>query len=58
MGDDLEAVELFANAKPGEKTLVAVKLLPTEHGDTTGAFPSAHTRRTKVASRAAFRNLN
>jgi alpha-mannosidase len=29
MGDDLEAVELFANAKPGEKILVAVKLLPT-----------------------------
>jgi alpha-mannosidase len=29
MGDDLEAVELFANAKPGEKTLVAVKLMPT-----------------------------
>src|ERR1700733_3229258 len=29
MGDDLEAVELFANAKPGEKTLVAVKLQPT-----------------------------
>lgn len=29
MGDDLEQVELFADAKPGEKVLVAVKLLPT-----------------------------
>ncbi len=29
LGDDLEGVELFHNAKPGEKVLVAVKLLPT-----------------------------
>ena len=29
LGDDLEQVELFHNAKPGEKVLVAVKLLPT-----------------------------
>lgn len=29
LGDDLEAVELFSDAKPGEKVLVAVKLLPT-----------------------------
>ncbi len=29
LGDDLEGVELFHNAKPGDKVLVAVKLLPT-----------------------------
>lgn len=29
LGEDLEAVELFANAKPGDKVLVAVKLLAT-----------------------------
>ena len=29
LGDDLEQIELFQNAKPGEKVLVAVKLLPT-----------------------------
>ncbi len=29
LGDDLEQVQLFHNAKPGEKILVAVKLLPT-----------------------------
>ncbi len=29
LGDDLEAVPLFTNAKPGDKVLVAVKLLPT-----------------------------
>ena len=29
MGDDLEQVQLFASAKPGDKVLVAVKLLPT-----------------------------
>ena len=29
LGDDLEQEELFHNAKPGEKVLVAVKLLPT-----------------------------
>ena len=29
LGDDLEGVELFHSAKPGEKVLVAVKLLPT-----------------------------
>ena len=29
LGDDLEQVELFSNAKPGEKVLVAVKLLQT-----------------------------
>lgn len=29
MGDDLEQVQLFHNAKPGERILVAVKLLPT-----------------------------
>lgn len=29
LGDDLEQVELFHNAKPGDKVLVAVKLLPT-----------------------------
>ncbi len=29
LGDDLEEVQLFANAKPGDKVLVAVKLLPT-----------------------------
>ena len=29
LGDDLEAIELFSNAKPGDKVLVAVKLLPT-----------------------------
>ena len=29
MGDDLEQVQLFASAKPGDRVLVAVKLLPT-----------------------------
>ncbi len=29
MGDDLEQVELFHDAKPGDKVLIAVKLLPT-----------------------------
>lgn len=29
LGDDLEQVQLFHNAKPGDKILVAVKLLPT-----------------------------
>lgn len=29
MGDDLEQVQLFSDAKPGDKMLVAVKLLPT-----------------------------
>ncbi len=29
MGDDLEQVQLFHDAKPGQKILVAVKLLPT-----------------------------
>ncbi|NYF78896.1 alpha-mannosidase [Granulicella arctica] len=29
LGDDLEQVQLFSDAKPGEKVLVAVKLLPT-----------------------------
>jgi alpha-mannosidase len=29
LGDDLEQVELFSDAKPGDKVLVAVKLLPT-----------------------------
>jgi alpha-mannosidase len=29
LGDDLEKVELFSDAKPGDKILVAVKLLPT-----------------------------
>ncbi len=29
LGDDLEEVDLFHNAKPGDKVLVAVKLLPT-----------------------------
>jgi alpha-mannosidase len=29
LGDDLEPIVLFDNAKPGEKILVAVKLLPT-----------------------------
>src|ERR1700739_1113108 len=29
MGDDLEPIVLFDNAKPGDKILVAVKLLPT-----------------------------
>ena len=29
MGDDLEQVQLFSDAKPGDKILVAVKLLPT-----------------------------
>lgn len=29
LGDDLEQVELFHDAKPGDKVLVAVKLLPT-----------------------------
>ncbi len=29
LGDDLEEVQLFHNAKPGDKVLVAVKLLPT-----------------------------
>jgi alpha-mannosidase len=29
LGEDLEQVQLFADAKPGEKILVAVKLLPT-----------------------------
>lgn len=29
LGDDLEQVELFHNTKPGDKVLVAVKLLPT-----------------------------
>ncbi len=29
MGDDLEPIVLFDDAKPGEKVLVAVKLLPT-----------------------------
>jgi len=29
LGDDLEAIPLFTNAKPGDKVLIAVKLLPT-----------------------------
>jgi len=29
LGDDLEPVQLFSDAKPGDKVLVAVKLLPT-----------------------------
>jgi alpha-mannosidase len=29
LGEDLEQVQLFSDAKPGEKMLVAVKLLPT-----------------------------
>ena len=29
LGDDLEQVQLFSDAKPGDKVLVAVKLLPT-----------------------------
>src|SRR5882757_4488358 len=29
LGDDLEPVQLFSNARPGDKVLVAVKLLPT-----------------------------
>ena len=29
LGDDLEEIPLFRNAKPGDKILVAVKLLPT-----------------------------
>ena len=29
LGDDLEAIDLFTDARPGEKVLVAVKLLPT-----------------------------
>ena len=29
MGDDLEQVQLFTDARPGDKVLVAVKLLPT-----------------------------
>ncbi len=29
LGDDLEQVQLFSGAKPGDKVLVAVKLLPT-----------------------------
>ncbi len=29
LGDDLEAIDLFTDAKPGEKVLIAVKLLPT-----------------------------
>ena len=29
LGDDLEEVQLFTDAKPGDKVLVAVKLLPT-----------------------------
>ena len=29
LGDDLEPIVLFDNAKPGDKVLVAVKLLPT-----------------------------
>ena len=29
MGDNLEQVQLFGDAKPGDKILVAVKLLPT-----------------------------
>ncbi len=29
LGEDLDAINLFANAKPGDKILIAVKLLPT-----------------------------
>ena len=29
LGDDLEAIDLFTDARPGDKVLIAVKLLPT-----------------------------
>ena len=64
LGDDLEAVELFANAKPGEKVLVAVKLLPTvddkrfDHVDLKITFaasrPNPEDLREELVSAAAL----
>ena len=64
MGDDLEGVELFANAKPGEKVLVAVKLLPTvddkrfDHVDLKITFapsrPNPEDLREQLVSAAAL----
>jgi alpha-mannosidase len=36
LGDDLEPIVLFDNAKPGEKVLIAIKLLHTEDDKTFG----------------------
>lgn len=36
LGDDLEPIVLFDNAKPGDKVLIAVKLLPTVAAKTFG----------------------
>ena len=64
MGDDLEGVELFANAKPGERVLVAVKLLPTvddkrfDHVDLKITFapsrPNPEDLREELVSAAAL----
>lgn len=64
LGDDLEAIELFSNAKPGDKVLVAVKLLPTvdekrfDHVDMNITFaaarPNPEDLRTELVSAAAL----
>ncbi len=64
LGDDLEAVELFAHAKPGDKVLVAVKLLPTvdvkrfDHVDMditfTTARPNPEDLREELVSAASL----
>ncbi len=64
MGDDLEGVELFSDAKPGEKVLVAVKLLPTvddkrfDHVDLKITFapsrPNPEDLREQLVSAAAL----
>ncbi|MGH9588227.1 MAG: alpha-mannosidase, partial [Acidobacteriaceae bacterium] len=63
MGDDLERIVLFDQAKPGEKVLVAVKLLPTVdkkrfngaemHIDFAPSRPNPDDERTEFIS-AAF----
>ncbi len=68
LGDDLEAVELFHNAKPGEKVLVAVKLLPTvdvKHFDSvemritfSPARPNPEDLRTELTSAAYLTSLD
>ncbi|WP_263382142.1 alpha-mannosidase [Granulicella arctica] len=48
LGDDLEQVQLFSDAKPGDKVLVAVKLLPTVDDKT---FDHVEMKVTFAASR-------
>ena len=64
LGDDLEAIQLFADAKPGDKVLVAVKLLPTvdekqfDHVDLNISFaptrPNPEDLREELVSAAAL----